>query len=573
MSGEKLNKTPGWVRKVNILLLTVLLALWVQQFSSLLMRITGRASYLVDAAVVLLLALLFMILIGGALRNRLTPVRFFTVAGILLGLVYLVLFPPWGAPDTVMHYLASYRVSNFLLLQGEAGAWMGRSEDVMVLNGLWPLRQASAPNPQSADYAALFNELYLLTSSGNSMPMPHADHLAVYSLFNYLPQAAGLVIGRLLGLGSVLTTELGRLMMLAVYVALCAWAVRIAPAGKSVFALVPLLPPCLMLGTSFSSDAVLIPVTMCLCAGILRLSLGSGHVRDLLFCVIMAFLLGALKGGVIFLLLIPLLFLLLTEARQKGRKKAGMLLLIMAAGFLSAALFDLVLTDGLLSRLKEGSGGTYTAAYALEQPLQYLSMAWRAYARSAARLVAELGGMTMGWMEKVNPKWLAYGLLLSALAACLLERDAARLRKRDLWLFLLVALFAVLLTPAMMLGSTPLTEKEIIGLQGRYYLPALPACLILVGKFHLYDLFHGLEENRDDWKAIGETGRIQLNKTTGEVRAVQEAEAEKANGEVNTAAQPKEEAGMTAAAQAFYQIFIALSVCAVWYMMQLYLTR
>ncbi len=64
-----------------------------------------------------------------------------------------------------------------------------------------------------------------------------------------------------------------------------------------------------------------------------------------------------------------------------------------------------------------------------------------------------------------------------------------------------------------------------------------------------------------------------MNKTTGEVRTVQEAEAEKANGEVNTAAQPKEEAGMTAAAQAFYQIFIALSVCAVWYMMQLYLTR
>ena len=566
MDRRQLDRSPGWMRKANIVLLTVLLALWVQQFSSLLMKITGRASYIVDAAVVLLLAAMTAALIGSAVRRELTPLRFFLTMAIPLGLVYLLLFPPWGAPDSVTHYLASYRVSNLLMMQGEAGAWMGRSEDVMVLNGIWPLHPTAAPNPKSSDYAALLDELYLLTGSGNLMALPHADHMALYSALNYLPQAAGLTIGRLLGLGSVLTTELGRLMMLVVYVALGAWAVRIAPVGKSVFALVPMLPPCLMLGTSFSFDGVLIPVTMCYFAGILRLSLGEGRGRELLFCLVMAFLLGAVKGGASFLLLLPLPVLLLTEARGQRGKRAGMLLLIIAAGVASTALFDLLLPGGL-SLLGTEGGGTYSAALVREEPLTYLSMAFCSYARGASRLIAEMGGRAMGWMEKVNPKWLAYALLAMVLLSGLVEKDSVRLRKRDIWLLLIASALSVLLIPVMLLANTPLTEKEILGLQGRYFLPVLPVMLFIIAKFHLYELVYGAEARRDEWETIGQNGSVRVNRATGEVRPAESENAERPS-DLQAAAYS---AGTVV--QAVYQVFAALSVCVVWELMCCYLTR
>ena len=226
----------------------------------------------------------------------------------------------------------------------------------MVLERLWPLQPASAPNPKSADYAALLDELYLLTGSKSLMPLTRVPQAAFCSSLNYLPQAAGLTLGRLLGLGSVLTTELGRAAVLAVYLILCARAVRITPVGKSVFALVPLLPPCLMLGTSFSCDGVLLPVALCWLAGLLRLSLGEMRKRNLLFSLVMTFLLGALRGGGYLLLLSPLLFLLLTEAREERGKRAVWLVLVLAAGLGSAALFDLVFSENGLSQLVAEGG-------------------------------------------------------------------------------------------------------------------------------------------------------------------------------------------------------------------------
>ena len=559
-------RSPGWVRKVNIVLLAGLLALWVRQFSRLLMDIAGRAGYIVDAFCVFLLAVLFAGLIGGAVRGRLTPLRFFLTMAIPLGLVYLILFPPWGAQDTVTHYLASYRVSNLLMMQGEAGAWMGRSEDVMVLERLWPLQPASAPNPKSADYAALLDELYLLTGSKSLMPLTRVPQAAFCSSLNYLPQAAGLTLGRLLGLGSVLTTELGRAAVLAVYLILCARAVRITPVGKSVFALVPLLPPCLMLGTSFSCDGVLLPVALCWLAGLLRLSLGEMRKRNLLFSLVMTFLLGALRGGGYLLLLSPLLFLLLTEAREERGKRAVWLVLVLAAGLCSAALFDLVLSENGLSQLVAEGGGTYSVSLIWKDPARWLHMTLDAYAQGGLRLLAEMGGRRMGWMEKANPQWLAYALLSMALLACLAEKDAARLRKRDIWLLLAAVLLAVLLIPAALLRNTPLTETAVLGLQGRYYLPVLPVLLMLIGKFHLRDPVHGAEGPRDEWETLGTGGRVRVNRATGEVRPVEEKAAGRGEG-------PQEKGPSGAILQAGYQFFAVLSVYGVWSLMRLYLTR
>lgn len=408
--------------------------------------------------------------------------RFFMTSVIPLSLIYLVLMLPWSPPDTGSHILATYRYSNILLGSGGDAEWTGRADDAALFPDEWKKDGISTKfNPDMRQYAETYLNIRPFVRDRTPAPIGSDEKMKYYSVFNYLPQVIGLSMGRLLRLGTVPALWLARLAILAAWIAACRHAVRIVPVGKILFAAVPLLPISLMIGSSISYDAMVMISTLCFTASVLRLSREARSNRPLtlpvLECALWAALIGSVKGGG-YLILLLLLALCVTADIPASLKKV---LPVLAAGGLSALLFDVVLAPASLFQFGEAGSGKLTASFALAHPMQYLDMLMTTYIENADAIFMGVGGTRLGWMEAVIPDLVIACLLFAVIvfASAKKNKEQFDFTPRVRRVILIVLAVIVLFMPAMLLSWTTPGSEIIMGLQGRYYLPVLPLFLLL----------------------------------------------------------------------------------------------
>ena len=92
--------------------------------------------------------------------------------------------------------------------------------------------------------------------------MSVASRVASYGPVGYLPQAAGIGLGRLVGAPPLTCFYLARLANLLAAIALLFFAIRLAPFGKQLFVLLALLPMTMFELASVSCDALTISGAM-----------------------------------------------------------------------------------------------------------------------------------------------------------------------------------------------------------------------------------------------------------------------------------------------------------------------
>lgn len=487
--------------------------------------------YSIACAAFLLLAVYVLLAVFVTTLSRISTVRFFIASAVPLGLIYLLLMLPWSVPDTGSHILATYRLSNIILGADRDGEWQVRAQDADYFPAEWKEGRVATPlRPDAEDYA----HVYLRANAGDDED-PEADgrkmvdyfadrKMEYYSILCYLPQVIGLSLGRLLRLGSTAALYLGRILILIVYIAACARAIRNTPVGKGVFVSVSLLPMCLMLSSSYSYDAMVIISTISFTASLLRVCYEPDNRPVLAECAFWAFVIGGVKGGG-YLILLPLVFILFTAGRRNSMTGRGMTIvndtqfneygdyngydgvneytghkagsrqtrraefiracIILGAGIVSVLVFDLILPSGNLFQFGEAGTGRLTASYALLHPLRYLNMLFGAFLVNADSLTLNMAGTRLSWLEATIPAVCIAGLLGTAAVWAVFEKDQFRFYGRDKKIFMAVILLEFLLTPAMLLSWTPAGSKWIIGLQGRYFLPVLPLIYFIFAKFRL----------------------------------------------------------------------------------------
>lgn len=421
-----------------------------------------------------LLAVMMTMVVFLAVRKRMTAERLFSVMAVPLALIYLLIFPPWTVPDAGPHFSESYRVSNLMLGTKEE---LGRAEDVSAFE------DHEFSNPAASDWERMLRNIRWAAENGKLAELPYAELLPRmnwYSPLNYLPQAIGLTLGRLLGLGGVLTLLLARALGTAAYLWMAWRAVRIAPVGKYIFALVPLLPMSLMLGTSFSYDAMVLGTALGLTASLLRLRSGSINRRTVTEAAVWVFLAGGVKGGGNLLLMMLALSLPLNRIRYGGRTALG----LCEIGLLSLLLFDLVLPGGQGSfQLGVENTGYLYASWALSHPGEYLGMVIRSYLDNGIGLALNMGGTYLAWLEETIPHVviLAWMLLIGVFG--IWEKDAFRINGKDRGLISGMILCGLIGLPTMMLSYTPVGSSMVEGLQGRYYSFLLPSGYLALTKW------------------------------------------------------------------------------------------
>ena len=444
---------------------------------------TTMGGYKIALSLLLLMMIYLVIIYTYSMDQKIKPENFFLMSVIPLSAAYLILITPLSIPDANAHFSAAYRLSNILL---NKDPWYGRIDDINYIQNF------ARKNPDMRDILLIKSSIRTWAQNTELMEWPYIEkRMEYYSIFSYLPQVLGLCLGRLIGLGSVLTVYLGRLCMLITYIFSCLNAVKKAPIGKFIFAAMPLLPMSLMMSSAISYDALVLICTLNFLACSLKLCQEPESKSALMECMAWAFFVGSVKGGG-YLLLLPIVFIFIYRGGKRAWGNAGA---VIGSGMVSALLFDVILPAGtkLFQFGGEVSDKLY-ASYVFEHPIKYVEMMVETYLVQTD-LLTSMGGTHLARLEYTIPTLVIMGLMLTIGIYSIYEKDRIQLNNKDKSILLFTILLVFVLTPVMLLSWTSAGSTIIEGLQGRYYLPAFPLMMIVITKFKLHTENNNGEEN------------------------------------------------------------------------------
>ena len=282
---------------------------------------------LLTAAVVGAAALLWL----GASPLRLGA---FCLAAAGLGLAFCLVTPPLGGPDEYVHLAGSYAMASERL-----------GQHTYDLEGRLLMRACDAPHMSDvtgpADafvYKRVFSTLAERGCDGALTAAAEVRSPGKVAALLYLPQTAGVLLARVLGLGFTGLVLAGRLCNLAVYIALAAFALWRMPYGKNLLFVTMLLPGCLQLAASFSPDALVLGLAFAFTAHVLAMAAEERALRGWECAVLLALAAALGPAKAVYVLLVGLV--LLIPARRFAKPLYG--LGLKAGAFAAAALGWLV---------------------------------------------------------------------------------------------------------------------------------------------------------------------------------------------------------------------------------------
>jgi len=364
-----------------------------------------------------------------------SPHALFVFLASLFGLAYTFVTPPCYVPDEVAHFWRAVSIAHGTLNPTDGNAPLPKGYQVFVFCVMHANVKVEWQQMKDAwDIDQKTNEIVEL----KVVP-------ASYSPANYVPQIAAAWIGRVTRIRPMIVFYLGRLFALAAFIALVAFAIRATPFLKWGFAAAALLPMSLFMAASWSADSMTIALAFLTTALALR---GARDVAS----PVAAFFLGLCK---------PVNFLVAFIARRWIVPLAAL------AGF------------GVLALIARGAPPqTARLAHWPCVNRDFPGIVVNDYLASTAAYAEQMVGR-LGRLDVILPKpiiWLEWALL--ALIAITAGEKIPRLQRLQT---LVVSLLLMLSISAWMyLTWTPTCNPPILGIQGRYYLPLLPALLVAI---------------------------------------------------------------------------------------------
>lgn len=439
---------------------------------------------------------------------------FFLTASLVLGTLFMFLIPLRTAPDEYVHIATAYHYANRIYgIDDAPGELTVRPGDEMFLETY------DFDATDIFAYQEVYEGLFEGVPEGESGTIKARTATSVFPLL-YLPQTLGILIARLLGFGKVGLLLMGRLFNLLFYSIVVMFAVKKMPFFKTMLTLVALLPMSLQLATSFSYDTYVIALSFLFIATVLNLAYKKETVvsRDMLLPAILMALIAPAKA-----VYLPLMLLILLIPKEKYQSKRAAWV-SRGAVFLAAIALWSVFNLGVLKSSAgvsvsqpaisapsvssdsavDGGGEQdiqsdntdpvyevgenneakqhFTFGYILQHIPQTILLLLRSVWEQSSLWLQGLIGGRLGEIIVINIEinWLfVIGLLLLLLLSTVRsEEDNFRLeRKQRLGVFAIALSVAALFILAC-LTWTPINYETLFGVQGRYFLPALPLLLL-----------------------------------------------------------------------------------------------
>jgi uncharacterized membrane protein len=394
--------------------------------------------------------------------------------GAIGAIPLILLTPPFQVPDENLHFYRAYELSELKIISevqnGVSGAVLPDSLHELVKQSISTVDEVLYPaTPAPLAQTMRHASIPLNSSARHFVAFPGS---AFYSPLPYLPQALGIAVGRLFGLGPLGLLYLGRLFNCLTALGLVGFAVYTIPFAEEMILLVGLLPMSLYLYASQSPDAALIGCALVFTALSLAAGVrGSWKTWELLVAAAASAVFCSVKPVYIPLLLAGLAPHLFQQSKIARVIRSHAILLAVA---LSASVGWMILAHSSMTSPLGGAHPSEQIHLVMHNPMVF-----------AHALADSLGPVqiivnyctavgTFGWLP-MSP-WIIYTLPLAGLVILWILGIPANMEfplTRRLWLLALVLTSALLVYVAMYLLASSVGQDKVTGVQGRYFIPIL----------------------------------------------------------------------------------------------------
>jgi len=399
--------------------------------------------------------------------------RTYLVICFVTGCFYLVIVPPFQVPDEPNHFYRAYQISTGQI-------WSARQDDLWggdLPRSLPATVEGAAGLPgydpnQKVSIHDIVGALSRPLRPGRTI-FVHFPNTALYSPAPYVPQAAGILFGRVLGLSPLTLLYLGRLANLVIAALLCAYAIKITPVFSAVLFLTAAMPMFIYEAASVSPDALTDALSLLFIALVLRRGFDSGEAlqrTDLALLAGVAAALGLCKN--VYAILALLVFLIPADRFGTRARYLGCCISICLLSFASSFAWILSVNRQYMP---------YLGAPSPDQPLGFILAHPLVFGKM---IVFNLGGYSvfyvrslvghLGWADTPLPAALI-AAYVAALCAAGIAGGRGLISRRTRLLFAAVAAAAiVLVVTSQFFIATPEGSSSIDRAQGRYFIPLAP---------------------------------------------------------------------------------------------------
>jgi uncharacterized membrane protein len=311
-----------------------------------------------------------------------------------------------------------------------------------------------------------------------------------YNPVAYVPYVPAVAIGNLLGLDFPNMLLLMRSMGLITFTVVAAYAIKLTPILKWAFVLIAMLPVSIYNRSVLSADGAAFTYALVITA----LCFSAVQRFEPVWKRSLWMTLCALSKQ-------PQIVFVLLELMVCRRRRWSRLVLVVVPSFILSPLWVLAVSADIAAwRLLEGEthprehfDPLWKLAYMWEHPFHFPLAAWTAVTVWGDRLWPELIGI-LGWQDILLRPWTYFVLTVFLLLVPLqkLNFDGAVRARVAVITGLAVLAYVVTVYLIFFLTYTPLNVDHVRGVQGRYFVIALPMAAIFIASVINVDLPRGV---------------------------------------------------------------------------------
>lgn len=428
------------------------------------------------------------------MRVSLHPATAFVLLSLAFGSLVSLVTPPLRGPDEISHFLRIYAYARGSLL---APAEVGGRKGIFVERELYhqlsffaDAGELFATNRERGvrygRLMALYRDFSITVDDELDRPTVFAPFAGAggYSPVVYAPYIAGAATGRLLGLDLPEMLLLMRLLGLAAFTAVVAYAIAVTPILKWPFVLIALLPVSIYNRSVLSADGAAFAAALAITAVCLKHAWapGAGRVWERALWMTLCTL---SKQPQIAFIILELTVFRLKELPRRWISSA----IVVLPGLILSPLWVIAISADIGAwRLQENASHPpehfdpiWKLRYMWEHPFHFPLATWNALNDWGGRLWPELIGI-LGWQDIPLQPWtyLVLTALLILVPVQRVELDAATRARIAVMTGLAALGYVVLVYLIFFLTYTPLDVDHVRGVQGRYFVIALPVAAVFV---------------------------------------------------------------------------------------------
>ena len=418
-------------------------------------------------------ALLVLGLLWLSKRNKFDPLKCYIPIALTVGLLYMGVTPAFRGADEELHFYRAYEISCGHLVSeyrdGQGGRELPSS-----------LRLAKPDNFREFNFEKMEEKLKIPLNPDDTEFISF-NTSALYAPVQYLPQAAGILVGRLFDASPIVLVYFGRMGNLLFWILACWLALR-NMRGSPLIYLIGLLPSMMHVASTLSADVMTVGSILLYVTYVIRLAYFEREKpitsRNLILLFLLAMILSLCK--IVYFPFCLLIFLLPVPKFRSRKEYLSVSLALVFACILSNLAWT-AFSWRFLNEVNEGVNAAEQVKYVLFHPARYLGVLLRTTANYFNFYLQTAIGANFCLFDVPIYIWITdcYLVLMGYLAVFHnpIEGQGYLVRRKDkrLALFLITVIF-LLINTSLYVQWTAVGASMIDGIQGRYFVPFL--CLL-----------------------------------------------------------------------------------------------